>query len=171
MAILKIYKYGADILTQQTKKINFNLMEKKLPKIIADMTQTCLMMEGVGLAGPQVGLDISIAVILLPQKEEGKYKRYVLINPVISQKQGQVLSEEGCLSFPGLGVQIERATEVKVKYLDERGLPVELKAKDFFAIILQHEIDHLQGKTFIDNLPLAQKKEALEKIKEISKDW
>ena len=171
MAILKIYKYGEEILTQKTNRINFNSMEKKLPKIIEDMTQTCLMMEGVGLAAPQVGLNIALVVVMLPQKEEGKYKRYILINPEITVKKGKVLSKEGCLSFPGLGVEIERATEVKVKYLDERGLPVELNAKGFLAIILQHEIDHLNGKTFIDNLPKAAKDKALEQIKELSKEW
>lgn len=171
MAILKIYKYGEEILTQKTKRINFNLMEKKLPKIIDDMTQTCLMMEGVGLAAPQVGLDIALVVVMLPQKEEGKYKRYVLINPEITIKKGKTLSQEGCLSFPGLAVQVERATEVKVKYLDERGLPVELTAKGFLAIILQHEIDHLNGKTFIDNLPKVAKDKALKDIEELSKEW
>ena len=150
MSILKIYKYGEEILTQKTKRINFNSLEKKLPKIIEDMTQTCLMMEGVGLAAPQVGLDIALVIVMLPQKEEGKYKRYVLINPEITIKKGKTLSQEGCLSFPGLAVQLERATEVKVKYLDERGLPVELTAKGFLAIILQHEIDHLEGVLFID---------------------
>ena len=171
MAILKICKYGEEILTKKTNRINFNSMEKKLPKIIEDMTQTCLMMEGVGLAAPQVGLDISLVVVMLPQKEEGKYKRYVLINPEITSKKGKTLSKEGCLSFPGLGVQIERATEVKVKYLDERGLPVELIAKGFLAIILQHEIDHLNGKTFIDNLPKVAKDKALKEIAELSKEW
>ncbi len=171
MAILKIYKYGEDILTQKTKRINFNLMEKKLPKIIDDMTQTCLMMEGVGLAAPQVGLDIALVVVMLPQKEEGKYKRYILINPEITIKKGKVLSKEGCLSFPGLGVEIERAAEIKVKYLDERGLPVELTAKGFLAIILQHEIDHLNGKTFIDNLPKVAKDKALQEIEQLSKEW
>ena len=171
MAILKIYKYGEEILTQKTKRINFNLMEKKLPKIINDMTQTCLFMEGVGLAAPQVGLDIALVVVMLPQKEEGKYKRYILINPEITSKKGKTLSEEGCLSFPGLAVQIERATEVKVKYLDERGLPVEMVAKGFLAIILQHEIDHLNGKTFIDNLPKVAKDKALKDIAELSKEW
>ena len=171
MAILKIYKYGEEILAKKTNRINFNSMEKKLPKIIKDMSETCLMMDGVGLAAPQIGLDIALAVIMLPQKEEGNYKRYILINPEITHKKGKVLSEEGCLSFPGLGVQIERATEVKVKYLDERGLPVELIAKGFLAIILQHEIDHLNGKTFIDNLPKVAKEKALKDIEELSKEW
>ena len=171
MAILKIYKYGADILGKKTKKINFNLLEKKLPKIIDDMTQTCLVMDGVGLAGPQVGLDLSIAILTIPQKQEGKYKRYVLINPEITHKKGSILSQEGCLSFPGLVVEVERATEVKVQYLNEKGLPVELNAKGFLAIVLQHEIDHLQGITFIDHLSSDKKQKALDEIKQLSKQW
>ena len=120
MAILNICKYGKEILTQKTKRINFNFMDKKLPKIINDMTQTCLAYNGVGLAATQVGLDIALAVVLLPQEEEGSYKRYVLINPEISNREGSVMSSEGCLSFPGLNIQVPRAKKVKVKYLNEK---------------------------------------------------
>ncbi|MDR0953458.1 MAG: peptide deformylase [Elusimicrobiota bacterium] len=170
---MKIYKYGEDILNKKTAKVNFNLVEKKLPKIIEDMTQTCIAMQGVGLAAPQVGLDMALAVILLPvDAKNGKgYRRYVLINPEITLANGNTLSEEGCLSFPGLEIEIERAEEVKVKYLNEKGLPVELKASGFFAIVLQHEIDHLNGKVFIDRLTLKQKEEAEQKLAELAKNW
>ena len=171
MAILNICRYGKEILRKKTKRINFNLMEKKLPKIINDMTQTCLAYNGVGLAATQIGLDISLAVVLLPQEEEGSYKRYVLINPEISNPQGSILSSEGCLSFPGLNIQVPRAKKVKVKYLNEKGLPVELNADGFLAIILQHEIDHLNGKVFIDRvLPKDQAKLQAD-LEKLSKDW
>ena len=172
MAILKIYKYGEDILNKKTERINFNLMEKKLPKIINDMTQTCLAMGGVGLAAPQVGLGIAIAVVMYPLDDEGeKYKRYVLINPEISSREGTQQSNEGCLSFPGLDIQVERAKKVKVKCLNEKGMPVEIKAEGFLAIIMQHEIDHLYGKVFIDLLPPLQKAEAKKKLEELSQKW
>ncbi len=178
MAILKIHKYGEDILEKKCERINFNLMEGKLPKIIEDMTQTCLAMQGVGLAAPQVGLDMSLAVIMLPvddgpskPENERLYKRYVLINPEISSSKGVVESEEGCLSFPGLEIKIERAKEVKVKCLNENGLPVEIKTAGPLAIVLQHEIDHLYGRTFIDHLYGAAKKEVLAKIKELRRRW
>jgi peptide deformylase len=173
MAILKIVKYGDDTLRKRAARVNFNTMEKKLPKIIDDMTQTCMAMQGVGLAAPQVGLDLSIAVILLPvgEPKEQKYKRYVLVNPEISAYKNSVPSDEGCLSFPGFDIQIERAEEVKVKCLNEKGLPVEIKAGGYFAIALQHEIDHLNGKLFIDYLKGEKRHEAMAKLKELSKHW
>ena len=171
MAILTICKYGKEILRTKTKRINFNLMAKKLPKLINDMTQTCLAYNGVGLAATQVGLDISLAVVLLPQEEEGKYKRYVLINPEISSREGSVLSSEGCLSFPGLNIQVPRAKKVKVKYLNEKGLPVELNAEGFLAIILQHEIDHLEGRVFIDRVQQKDQSKVQAELEKLSKEW
>ena len=171
MAILNISRYGKEILRTKTKRINFNLMEKKLPKLINDMTQTCLAYNGVGLAATQVGLDISIAVVLLPQEEEGSYKRYVLINPEISNREGSVLSTEGCLSFPGLSIQVPRAKKVKVKYLNEKGLPVELNAEGFLAIILQHEIDHLEGRVFIDRVAPKDLPKVQAELEKLSKEW
>ena len=169
MSILKIIEYGNPVLREPSREVS--KVSKKIKTLVTDLLETMYKANGVGLAAPQVGLDISLVVVMLPQKEEGKYKRYVLINPEITIKKGKTLSKEGCLSFPGLGVEIERATEVKVKYLDERGLPVELTAKGFLAIILQHEIDHLNGKTFIDNLPKVAKDKALKEIAELSKEW
>jgi peptide deformylase len=171
--ILKIIKYGEKILTKKAARINFNTMRKELPKIINDMTQTCLAMNGVGLAAPQVGIDLSLAVIMLPvnKGEEKIYKKYVLINPEISSSKGIVSGGEGCLSFPGLDIQVERAQEVKVKYLNEKGLPVELKTSGFLAVILQHEIDHLNGRVFIDRLKDEERVADIAKIKELSKTW
>lgn len=172
MAILKIYKYGEDILGKKTRRVNFNLMEKKLPKIINDMTQTCLAMNGVGLAAPQVGLDLSIAVVMYPLDDEGeKYKRYVLINPEISRQEGSVISNEGCLSFPGLDIKVNRAQRINVKYINEKGMPVEIRADGFLAIIMQHEIDHLNGRVFIDLLPPAEKAEAKKKLEILAEKW
>lgn len=169
MAIMKIYTYGSEILTKKATRINFNLIEKKLPKIINDMTQTCLFANGVGLAAPQVGLDLSLAIIMYPVKEDKQgviqYQRYVVINPEISTKKGTCDSDEGCLSLPGITAQIERAQEIKVKCLNEKGLPIEIKATGRLAIILQHEIDHLYGKVFIDHLPASKRMEVVEEMK------
>ncbi len=169
---MKIYKYGEEILNKKTRRVNFNLMEKKLPKIINDMTQTCLAMNGVGLAAPQVGLDLSIAVVMYPLDDEGeKYKRYVLINPEISRREGTVQSNEGCLSFPGLDIKVNRAQKINVKCINEKGMPVEIKAEGFLAIIMQHEIDHLNGRVFIDLLPPAEKAEAKKKLAILAEKW
>ncbi|MDR1123913.1 MAG: peptide deformylase [Elusimicrobiota bacterium] len=172
MAILKIRKYGDEILAKKAARVNFNTI-KDLPKIINDMTQTCIAMGGVGLAAPQAGLDLQLAVIMLPvgKDEERTYRRYVLINPEITSAEGKMTSDEGCLSFPGLDIQIERSREIKVKYLNENGLPVELKAEGYFAVILQHETDHLRGRLFIDHLQGEAKIAARKKIEELSKNW
>ena len=172
MAILKIRKYGDEILAKKAKRVNFNTV-KDFNKTVNDMTQTCMAMGGVGLAAPQAGLDMHMAVIMLPvgKDEDKTYKRYVLVNPEISSAKGSVTSDEGCLSFPGLDIQIERAEEIKVTYLNETGLPSELNAKGYFAVILQHEIDHLNGKVFIDHLKGEAKTAAKAKISELRKNW
>ena len=172
MAILKIKKYGEQILTKKAARINFNTV-KDLPKIINDMTQTCIAMGGVGLAAPQAGLDLQLAVIMLPvgKDEEKTFRRYILINPEITSAKDKITSDEGCLSFPGLDIQVERSREIKIKYLNETGLPVELKAEGYFAVILQHEIDHLNGRLFIDHLQGEARIAARKKIEELSKNW
>lgn len=171
MAVLNIVKYGCDILARKTKPVDAG--REDLPKIIEDMTHTCLAMAGVGLAAPQVGLDMALALIMLPvgEGEEKTYKRYVLINPVVDLKKGLQDSDEGCLSFPGLDICVPRAEEVIVKYTNEKGLPMQLKAKGYLAIVLQHEIDHLNGIVFIDHLKGASAKEAKAKLAELAQKW
>ena len=99
MAILRITKYGEDILRQKLKPVDFKTLEPILPQLLKDMEETCLAVRGVGLAANQIGLDYRLALILIPEsdEEDAPLKRYVIINPEIIEKRGEKLEEEGCL--------------------------------------------------------------------------
>lgn len=169
MAIMKIYKYGDEILTRVLKPVESSLIKKDLQQIIKDMFETMESAQGAGLAANQVGLDMRLVVIKVPKGEdEGEFIKAVLINPVIVEKSGRMYEEEGCLSFPGIFAKVKRYAKVKVHAFNEKGIPVEINAEGFFAKAIQHEIDHLDGITFIDRLPMLTKlkiKPALLRIK------
>ena len=115
-----------------------------------------------------------MAVILLPaptKKDENAYKRYVIINPQIIAKQGSKLEEEGCLSLPGLWAEVVRATDVTITCLDENGQEKTIRGRGLLAKAFQHEVDHLDGKLFIDLVDPALKPELKKAIKKLRKDW
>lgn len=174
MAILKIVKYGDDILRQKLKPVDYNQLAPQLPVLLKDMEETCLAVRGVGLAANQIGLPYRLAVILLPaptKKDENAYKRYVIINPQIIAKQGSKLEEEGCLSLPGLWAEVVRATDVTITCLDENGQEQTIRGRGLLAKAFQHEVDHLDGKLFIDLVDPALKPELKKAIKKLRKDW
>jgi peptide deformylase len=111
-----------------------------------------------------------VAVINIPPKE-GPGIQAVLVNPVVVSGKGRQTGEEGCLSFPGLFLKIRRFAKVKVHALDQRGLPVEINAEGFFARALQHEIDHLDGKVFIDRLSLLERLRLKPRLARLKKEW
>jgi len=167
MAILRICKYGEKILEKKTRKVNFEEVKKSLPALLANMFETMEAVGGAGLAANQIGLDLRLAVISIKRGEEEPLN-IVIINPEIVEKSGTMCEEEGCLSFPGLFVKIRRAVKVKVRAMNEKGLPIEINAEGLFAKALQHEIDHLDGVVFISRLPLMSRiklKPALMKLK------
>ena len=120
--------------------------------LIQDMFETMYDAPGVGLAANQIGIDLSLAVIDLHL--EGKKDPLVLINPKILELKGQLFEEEGCLSIPGLGARVKRAAYAKVSALDEQGEPFIVEGEGYLARALQHEIDHLNGKFYIDHLSM-----------------
>ncbi len=167
MAIRRICKYGEKILEKKTRKVNFAELRKELPVLLTDMFETMDAVGGAGLAANQVGLDLCLAVIKIVREDEPPLS-IVIINPEIVEKSGSMCEEEGCLSFPGLFAKVRRAAKVKVRALNEKGLPIEINAEGLFAKALQHEIDHLDGIVFIDRLPLMSRlkiKPALMKFK------
>lgn len=173
MAILRVTKYGEDILRQKLKPVDFKTLEPLLPKLLKDMEDTCLAVRGVGLAANQIGLDYRLAVILIPEsdKENAPLKRYVIINPEIVSMRGEKIEEEGCLSLPGLWAEIKRATDVTLKYIDENGQEQVKRARGLLAKAFQHEVDHLNGKLFVDLVNPALKPELKKAIKKLRKDW
>lgn len=142
--MMEILKYPNDILINDTKKVK-DSQDKKLQDLIKKMVKTMRDNNGLGLAAPQIGESIKLCVI-----EEGG-KLYILINPKISKVSKETfIAEEGCLSFPGKFIPVERPEKVTVLYLNERGERCKIKASGLLARALQHEIDHLNGILFIN---------------------
>ena len=167
MAIKRITKYGEKILEKKTKKINFEELKKNLPAILADMFDTMDAVGGIGLAANQIGLDLRLAVIKIKREDEEPLS-IVIINPEIVEKSGTLYEEEGCLPSPGLFAKIRRSAKVKMRAINEKGMPIEINAEGLFAKAVQHELDHLDGVVFISRLPLMSRlklKPALMKLK------
>ena len=173
MAVLRVTKYGEDILRQKLKPVDYNEIAPLLPKLLKDMEETCLAVHGVGLAANQIGLDYRLALILIPESEEenAPLKRYVIINPEIISMRGEKVEEEGCLSLPGLWADVKRATDVTLKYIDENGHEHVKRARGLLAKAFQHEVDHLDGKLFIDLVDPTLKPQVKKIIKKLRPKW
>ena len=150
MAIRKILTYPDKFLRHPTKPV-LNI-DSIIQELIYDMAETMYEAPGVGLAAIQVGCDQSILIYdRLP--EEVNRSLEVLINPKIVDSEGQIISQdEGCLSVPDFRADLKRAGSILVEGLDREGKPIQIEAEGNLAIVLQHEIDHLNGKLFIDHL-------------------
>jgi len=150
MTMLEILTYPNQFLQQPAKPVEN--IDGRIQKFIDDMAATMYAAPGVGLAAIQVGSDQSILVYDISPLDESRSLQ-VLINPRIISSRGEVLSEnEGCLSVPDYRADVKRATEIVVEGLDREGNLITIEAEGFPAIVLQHEIDHLNGTLFIDRL-------------------
>lgn len=150
MSILDILTFPDRFLSNPTRDIEN--IDGKLQDKIKNMAETMYAAPGVGLAATQVGFDGSL-IVFDPETEKKNGIYRVLINPKIVDSHGEILSEdEGCLSVPEFRSNVRRARSVLVEGLDRDGNPVSIEADGFLAILLQHEIDHLQGKLFIDRI-------------------
>ncbi len=149
MAILEIRKYPDPVLNRVALPVQ-NIDAATL-KLISDMLDTMYAAPGVGLAAPQVGVSQRIIVLDADHENPGK-QLYKLINPVISHAAGEVLWEEGCLSVVDFTAEVKRAAQVQVVALDENHHELTIEAEGLLAVALQHEIDHLDGKLFIDRI-------------------
>lgn len=145
MSIRKIITTENPILRQKAKKIHH--FDPSLQRLVDDMFETMHSANGVGLAAPQIAQSIRVFVA------EYEDRKVAVFNPEIVKAEGEERGPEGCLSIPGyVGENIRRATKVLVKGQDVRGKPIRVNAEGWFARILQHEIDHLNGILFIDRL-------------------
>ena len=133
------------VLRQKARRIKN--IDDSVQKLIGDMLETMHAAHGVGLAAPQIGVPLRLAVIGIPEEEE-----IILINPEVVRKVGERLVEEGCLSIPGYVGQIKRAESVTVKGRDRNGREIRIKGNELLAQALEHEIDHLNGVLYIDHL-------------------
>lgn len=153
--ILPIYIYGLPVLRKPTEEIERDY--EGLQQLLKDMFETLRKSEGVGLAAPQVGLPIRVAVVDLDimSDDQPEFKGYLkaFINPYIEESAGEIVSyEEGCLSFPGIHEKINRPDKVRVTWYDENFEFHDEWFEGFPARVLQHELDHLNGKCFIDRM-------------------
>jgi peptide deformylase len=150
MPILKILTYPDHTLRQPTNGLDN--IDGDVQKMIDQMSATMYDAPGVGLAAIQVGWDKSVLIYDVSASDQDRSLQ-VLINPRIIDQEGEILSEnEGCLSVPEFRADVKRYSSILVEGVDREGRPVELEAEGMLAIVLQHEIDHLKGKLFIDHV-------------------
>ena len=149
MAILEILKYPE--MTLQKVSAPVKNISVQTVQLIDDMLDTMYAAPGVGLAAPQVGA--SERIIVMDVDHENPHKQiYKLINPVITRAEGEIVWEEGCLSVVDFTAEVKRAAQVEVVALDENEKEFKIEAEGLLAVALQHEIDHLDGKLFIDRI-------------------
>lgn len=149
MALLDICTYPDPIL--RTKTAPVKVFDRELSKLIEDMAETMYNAPGIGLAANQVGRSQQVLVIDL-QKPDYEQGLIVLINPEMVAAEGEITYEEGCLSVPEFFATVKRYDQVTVRGVDEHQNPLEIQASGLLAIALQHEMDHLNGKLFIDRI-------------------
>lgn len=167
MAILELLYYPDEKLHQASSPVTeFN---DELKKLVTDMFETMYADEGIGLAAPQINVFKRIVVIDVVNERKPE-DQLVLINPEFISKEGTTSIDEGCLSVPGLRGKVERAEKVTVKAQNLNGEFFEINADGLLAICLQHEIDHLNGKLFIDYLSPLKRNMYRSKAKLLAKE-
>lgn len=147
------------LLTPAAQVVEFN---ENLHRLIDDMIETMYHEKGAGLAAPQVGIGIQLAVIDI---SEDKTQPFCLINPEVTVLSEEVKMQEGCLSVPGARDVVMRANKVRLTALDRHGKPYEIEGEGYLAQAIQHEVDHLNGKLYIDLLSPLKRARAINKMR------
>ncbi|MEO8193143.1 MAG: peptide deformylase [Gemmatimonadales bacterium] len=163
MKILDIRVLGDPVLRKATTPVE--KVSDEVRTLVSEMFDTMYAAEGIGLAAPQVGRDERVAVMDV----EGA--RFALINPEIIEREGSIRGEEGCLSIPEVFGEVTRASRVIVRALNEKGERVEVEGTELLARCMQHEIDHLDGKLFIDYLSVLKRRAAMAKWDKLKEDY
>ncbi len=163
MKILDIRVLGDPVLRKETKPIED--ISDDIRELVANMFDTMYAAQGIGLAAPQVGRSERLAVVDV----EGA--KHVLINPEIIETEGSARGEEGCLSIPEIYGDVTRASRVVVRAKNENGETVEIEGTELLGRCLQHEIDHLDGKLFIDYLSMLKRRSVMSKWEKMKDDY
>lgn len=164
MAVLEILQIPDPRLKRPAKKVtDIDAIQGFVDDMLDTMYSTD---DGIGLASTQVGREESVLVIDLSENRDDPL---VLINPEIVEAEGSCTGEEGCLSIPEYRATVDRFEKVTVKALDRQGEEITVTSDDFLAIVLQHEIDHLKGKVFIDYLSPLKQQRALKKVQKMAR--
>ena len=164
MSVLKILQYPDPRLRLIAQPIN--IITKEIKKLAYNMLDTMYIKEGIGLAATQVNVQLQIIVI---SKENCEKEHLILINPEIIEKKGTISIQEGCLSIPEYRAFIQRSDYIKLKAINLSGKEIQMETNSILSICIQHEIDHLKGKLFIDYLSSLKKERIQKKIKKINK--
>jgi peptide deformylase len=161
MAIRSILLYPDKLLRVRAEPV-----EKVTPEVLSlieDMKETMYAAPGCGLAAPQIGVALRVFIVDTAAEDEPSDLK-VFINPEIVAREGKVVWEEGCLSFPGVHEEIERAARITVRATNERGERVEFSAEGLLGVAVQHENDHLDGVLMIDHMGALKRRLALRKL-------
>ncbi len=159
MAILSILEFPDPRLRKTARPVS--KVDDDLRSLIDDMFETMYAAPGIGLAATQVNIHerLLIADVSADQTEP-----YALINPDILEKDGVIVTEEGCLSVPGYYEEVERAEHIRVRFENRDGEQVEMEATELLAVCIQHEVDHLDGKLFVDYLSEARRQQIRKRL-------
>lgn len=162
MALLEIKTYPDTILAKVAEPVTD--FGPKAQSFFDDLIETMWVKDGVGLAAPQVGVSKRVFVAAPTMK---KGEEFVIVNPEISDTKGRELGPEGCLSLPGIDGEVARATRLHLKYQDRHGKYHEMDLQDFFARVILHENDHIDGILFIDRVDFEQRQRLLAEYKSL----
>jgi peptide deformylase len=167
MALLKILKYPAPVLKERARPVKN--IDGRLAGLIDSMAQTMYAAPGVGLAAPQIGESSRVIVLDTDHENPGKHL-LKLINPQIAASEGTLLWEEGCLSVVDFTAEVKRAAKVLVRAWTPEQKEIEIEAEELLAVALQHEIDHLEGKLFIDRISRIKRELYKRKLKKMERE-
>ena len=165
MTVLEVVTFPHPVLKQKCAEVT--RFDAELHGFLDDMAATMNEADGIGLAANQVGVPLRIFLMDVPtnrgagEKEVKTTGRIEVLNPRIVGQRGEMKYEEGCLSFPGMSEFVTRAAEIDLEYQDRSGAPLKITAKGLVAVCIQHELDHLNGITFIDRLSPFKRKIAM----------
>lgn len=168
--IKPILKFGAPELLRKSDPVE--TFDQKLRDLAQDMLETMYAAPGIGLAAPQVGVNLRLLVVDISAGEE-RGNQIILVNPEILETEGEQKGEEGCLSIPGFTAMVDRPQRIRIAGQDLRGEPFELAAQDLLARALCHEVDHLDGVLYLDRISFFKRDLIKRKIRKLirSGDW
>lgn len=163
MAVIPIRKLPDQVLRQQAEEITE--INGELQRLIDDMAETMYAAPGLGLAAPQVGRLDRLIVFDVAHRDGKARDLKVILNPCITQAEGELTHEEGCLSVADFSAEVRRHARVLVKGLDREGKPIAITGEGLLAVVLQHEVDHLDGILFIDRISRLKRSIYLRRLK------
>ena len=168
--IREVRTYPNKLLRLKSKDVE--QFDSKLHTLLDDMYETMMAETGVGLAAIQVAIPLNVLIINLPNEEDIQDKNDLIeaINPIITHKDGTQVFTEGCLSVPGFSEDVTRAKHIIVEYFDRNGQKQIMECEDFLAVAWQHEMEHLAGHLFIENLSILKRKRCEKEWKKKIKD-